>query len=59
VKKRYSSGQPDLTLLCKLNNGHTDVVALEFKNPNGSNTPSIEQQRFLNKLEARNVRNMC
>jgi hypothetical protein len=51
--KGYNSGQPDITLLKKLNNGFTDAVAIELKNPNGSNISSLNQDELIKRL------NMC
>jgi hypothetical protein len=48
--KGYTKGQPDLELKCKLGNGFTDVVAIELKNPNGSNKTSPEQDAYLERL---------
>jgi prophage antirepressor-like protein len=42
--KGYNGGQPDITLLKKLNNGFTDVVAIELNNPNGFNMTSLKQE---------------
>ncbi len=46
--KGYNGGQPDITLLKKLNNGFTDVVAIELKNPNGSNITSLNKMNLSN-----------
>ena len=53
--KGYTKGQPDLELKCKLGNGFTDVVAIELKNPNGSNKTSPEQDAYLERLRGCNV----
>jgi len=53
--KGYTKGQPDLELKCKLGNGFTDVVAIELKNPNGSNKTSPEQDAYLERLKGCNV----
>ena len=53
--KGYHAGQPDITLLKKLKNGHTDVVAIELKNPNGSNELSIKQDEFIKRLNVCNI----
>ena len=52
---RYAKGQPDLELKCKLGSGFTDVVAIELKNPNGSNKTSPEQDAYLERLRGCNV----
>ena len=53
--KGYTKGQPDLELKCKLGSGFTDVVAIELKNPNGSNKTSPEQDAYLERLRGCNV----
>jgi len=53
--KGYNGGQPDITLLKKLNNSFTDVVAIEFKNPNGSNITTVKQDEFIKRLHVCNV----
>ncbi len=53
--KGYNGGQPDITLLKKLNNGFTDVVAIEVKNPYGCNITSVKQNEFIKRLNVRNV----
>jgi hypothetical protein len=53
--KGYTKGQPDLELKCKLGNGFTDVVAIELKNPNGSNKTRPEQDAYLERLRGCNV----
>jgi len=53
--KGYTKGQPDLELKCKLGNGFTDVVAIELKNPDGSNKTSPEQDAYLERLRECNV----
>ena len=53
--KGYNAGQPDLTLFKKLKNGNTDVVAIELKNPNGSNELSIKQDEFIKRLNVCNI----
>jgi prophage antirepressor-like protein len=53
--KGYTKGEPDLELKCKLGNGYTDVVAIELKNPNGSNRTTPEQDAYLERLRACNV----
>jgi len=53
--KGYTKGQPDLELKCKLGSGFTDVVAIELKNPNGSNKMSPEQDAYLERLRGCNV----
>ena len=53
--KGYKKGQPDLELKCKLGSGFTDVVAIELKNPNGSNKTSPEQDAYLERLRGCNI----
>jgi prophage antirepressor-like protein len=53
--KGYTKGEPDMELKCKLGNGFTDVVAIELKNPNGSNWTSPEQDAYLERLRLCNV----
>ena len=53
--KGYTKGEPDIELKCKLGNGYTDVVAMELKNPNGSNCTSPEQDAYLERLRLCNV----
>jgi hypothetical protein len=53
--KGYTKGEPDMELKCKLGNGYTDVVAIELKNPNGTNSTSPEQDAYLEKLRACNA----
>ncbi len=53
--KGYTKGQPDLELKCKLGNGFTDVVAIELKNPDGSNKTTPEQDADLERLKGCNV----
>ena len=53
--KGYTKGEPDMELKCKLGNGYTDVVAIELKNPNGSNSTSPEQDAYLERLRACNA----
>jgi prophage antirepressor-like protein len=53
--KGYNGGQPDITLLKKLKNGFTDVVAIELKNPNGYNITSVKQDEFIKRLHICNV----
>ncbi|MFM7980481.1 MAG: hypothetical protein ACKPKO_14300, partial [Candidatus Fonsibacter sp.] len=51
----YTKWQPDLELKWKLGNGFTDVVAIELKNPDGSNKRSPEQDAYLERLRGCNV----
>ena len=44
-----------MELKCKLGSGFTDVVAIELKNPNGSNKTSLEQDAYLERLRGCNV----
>ena len=44
-----------MELKCKLGSGFTDVVAIELKNPNGSNKTSPEQDAYLERLRGCNV----
>ena len=53
--KGYTKGEPDIELKCKLGNGYTDVVAIELKNPNGSNWTTPEQDAYLERLRLCNV----
>ncbi|MFM7990225.1 MAG: hypothetical protein ACKPKO_64010, partial [Candidatus Fonsibacter sp.] len=53
--KGYTKGQPDLELKCKLGNGFTEEVAIELKNPDGSNKTSPEQDAYLERLRGCNV----
>ena len=53
--KGYTKGQPDLELKCKLGSGFTDVVAIELKNPDGSNKTSPKQDAYLERLRGCNV----
>ena len=53
--KGYTKGEPDMELKCKLGNGYTDVVAIELKNPNGSNWTTPEQDAYLERLRLCNV----
>jgi len=56
--KGYIGGQPDIILLRKLSSDFTDVMAIELKNPNGSNWLSEKQVRFIRRLETCNVTTM-
>ena len=53
--KIYTKGQPDLELKCKLGSGFTDAVAIELKDPKGSNKTSPEQNAYLERLRGCNV----
>ena len=53
--KGFTKGEPDMKLKCKLGNGYTDVVAIELKNPNGSNWTSSEQDAYLERLRSCNA----
>ena len=44
-----------MELKCKLGSGFADVVAIELKNPNGSNNTSPEQDADLERLRGCNV----
>ena len=52
--KGYTKGEPDLELKCK-SGDHTDVVAIELKNPNGTNQLSIQQEEYIELLQDINV----
>jgi prophage antirepressor-like protein len=49
--KGFNGGQPDIILLRKLSNDFIDVIAIELKNHNGSNSLSEKQVRFIQRLE--------
>ena len=44
--KGYTAGQPDITSLRGLSNGFQDVLAIEFKNPNGTGRLNDKQQEY-------------
>ena len=52
--KGYTKGEPDIELKCR-SGDHTDVVAIELKNPNGSNQLSIQQEDYIELLQDINV----
>ena len=52
--KGYTKGEPDLELTCR-SGDHTNLVAIELKNPNGSNQLSIQQEEYIELLQDINV----
>ena len=46
TNKGYTSGQPDIMILRGLPNGFQDVLAIEFKNPNGKGRLSNKQEDY-------------
>ena len=53
--KGYRKGQPDLELKCK-DGDRTDIIIIELKNPNGSNSLSIHQEEYIELLHDMNVK---
>ena len=51
TNKGYTSGQPDITILRGLPNGFQDVLAIEFKNPNGKGYLDARQIEYHAKLK--------
>ena len=50
-RKGYQQGQPDLTVIRGLPNGFQDVLAIEFKNPNGKGRLSDKQIEYHKQLK--------
>jgi hypothetical protein len=46
--KGYKTGQPDLTIIRGFPNGFQDVLAIEFKNPNGKGRLSENKKIITN-----------
>ncbi len=53
--KGYTKEEPDIELKCKLGDGYTDDVAIELKNPNGTNCTTPEQDAYLERLRLCNI----
>ena len=53
--KGYRKGQPDLELTCK-DGDRTDIITIELKNHNGSNSLSIHQEEYIELLHDMNVK---
>ena len=49
--KGYTKGEPDITVLRKLPNSFQDVLAIEFKNPNGKGVLDDDQKQYHKILE--------